>query len=218
MTDLWYLAYSLDYREIEKLVLECKLKIAHFVINRWVIDYFPQLEESFRNRSKHPVGIYWWRDEIFIILELHYTYLYRAIDKKGQPVDFMLSEKSDEPAVCAFFNKTIESSGIPDKVIMNKSGANKARIDTIKMRLMLMFILVDMRTPIIIRQIKYLNNIIKQDRRSIKKITIPMKRFKTFHSSQATITGIEMHQIIHKGKHSQSGSQTIFEQFYGHAA
>lgn len=116
-------------------------------------------------------------------------YLYRAVDKESYTVDFMLSEKRDEPAARAFFVKAIGSSGIPEKVAMDKSDANKAGIDTINLHLTLLCILSGVFTQITVRQIKYLNNIMEQDHRFVKKIAKPMKRFKAFHSAEATLTG-----------------------------
>ena len=130
----------------------------------------------------------------------------------------MLSEKRHEPAARAFFEKAIGSSGIPDKVTMDKSGANKAGIDTINLHLALLFMLTGVFIQITIRQIKYLNNIIEQDHRFIKKITFQMKGFKAFHSADATLSGIELHHMPKKGQHTQSANQAIFEQFYGLAA
>ena len=69
-----------------------------------------------------------------------------------------------------------------------------------------------------VRQIKYLNNIVEQDHRFIKKITKAMMGFKAFHSAQATLSGIELHHMLRKNQHQQSESMTIFEQFYALAA
>ena len=150
-------------------------------------------------------------DETCIKVKGQWVYLYRA-------VDFMLSEKRHEPAARAFFEKAIGSSGIPDKVTMDKSGANKAGIDTINLHLVLLFMLTGVFIQITIRQIKYLNNIVEQDHRFVKKITCQMKGFKAFHSADATLSGIELHHMLKKGQHTQSDHQTIFEQFYGLAA
>jgi putative transposase len=98
----------------------------------------------------------------------------------------MLSEKRDEPAARAFFNKAINSNGLPLQMT--------------------------------IRQIKYLNNIIDQDHRFVKKITNGMRGFKAFHSAEATLSGIELHHMLRKNQHIQSSNMTIFEQFYGLAA
>ncbi|MGC1181952.1 IS6 family transposase [Legionella sp.] len=211
----WYLAYSLSYRDIEELALERGLKADHSTLNRWVIEYAPQLEESFRKRNKRSMGISWRMDETYIKVKGLWVYLYRAVDREGNTVDFMLSEKRDEPAARAFFEKAMGSSGIPDKVTMDKSGANKAGIDTINLHLALLFMLGGLFVQLTVRQIKYLNNIVEQDHRFIKKITKPMKNFKAFHSADATLAGIELHHMLRKKQHTQSANQTIFEQFYG---
>jgi len=135
---------------VEELALEPGLKVDHATINRWVICYSPQLEEVFRKRYKHPVGIFWRMHETYIKLKSQWVYLYRA-------VDFMLLEKRKEPAKREFFEKAIGSSGIPDKVTMDKSGANKAAIDTINLHLALLFMLNGVFILITIRQIGTVN-------------------------------------------------------------
>ena len=213
-----YLAYSLSYRDIEELALERELKVDHSTINRWVIEYAPQLEEAFRKHYKQPVWISWRMDETYIKVKGQWMYLYRAVDKEAKTVDFILSEKRDEPAARAFFEKAIGSNGLPDKVTMDKSGANKAGIDTINLQLALLFMFGGMFIQLTVRQIKYLNNIVEQVRRFIKKITKPMKGFKAFHSKSATLSGIELHHMLRKGQHTQSANKTIFEQFLELAA
>ena len=104
----------------------------------------------------------------------------------------MLSEKRDEPAARAFFEKAIGYNGLPEKVTIDKSGANKAGIDTINLKLVLLCLLGFMFVQLTVRQIKYLNNIVEQDHRFIKKITKPMKGFKAFHSAEATLSGVEL--------------------------
>jgi len=157
-------------------------------------------------------------DETYIKVKGKWVYLYRAVDKEGNTVDFMLSEHRDEPSAKAFFEKAIGSSGIPDKVNMDKSGANKAGVDTINLRLALLFMMGGLFLQINVRQVKYLNNVIEQDHRFIKKITKQMKGFKAFHSADATLSGIELHHMLRKGQHNQSDNQNIFEQFYRLAA
>lgn len=213
----WYLAYSLSYRDVEELALERGLKVDHSTINRWVLEYAPQLEETFRKRYKRPVGISWRMDETDIKVKGQWVYLYRAVDKEGKTVDFLLSEKRDEPAARAFFEKAIGSNGLPEKVTMDKSGANKAGIDTINLHLALLLMLGGLFVQLTVRQIKYLNNIVEQDHRFIKKIK-PMKGFKAFHSADATLAGIELHHMLRKEQPNESANQTIVEQFYGLAA
>jgi len=101
----------------------------------------------------------------------------------------------------------------PEKVTIDKSGANKAGIDTINLKLALLCLLGFMFVQLTVRQIKYLNNIIEQDHRFIKKITKPMKGFKAFHSAQATLSGVELHHMLRKNQHQNSDNMTIFEQF-----
>ena len=218
MLTRWYLSYSLSYRDIEELALERGLNVDHSTVNRWVIRYSPQLEEVFRKRFKRPVGSSWRMDETYIKVKGKWVYLYRAVDKEGKTVDFMLSEKRDEPAARAFFKKAMGSNGVPDKVTLDKSGANKAGMNTINLRLALLFMLGCFFMQILVRQIKYLNNIVEQDHRFVKKITKPMKGFKSFEAADATLSGIELHHMLRKHQHAQSNNQTIFEQFNGLAA
>ena len=137
-------------------------------------------------------------DETYIKVKGKWVYLYRAVDKEGRTIDFMLSEKRDEPAARAFFEKAIDSSGLPEKVTMDKSGSNKAGINTINLYLVVLFLLGGVYCQITMRQIKYLNNIIEQDHRFIKKITNSMQGFKAFHSAEATLAGIELHHMLKK--------------------
>ena len=141
----WYVAYALSYRDIEELASECGPKVDHSTINRWVIYYAPQLEESFRKRYKRLVGISWRMDETYIKVKGQWVYSYRAVDKEGQTVYFMLSEKPDEPAARAW------SNGLPEKVSIDKSGANKAGIDTINLKLALLCLLGFMYDQLTVR-------------------------------------------------------------------
>jgi len=218
MTVRWYVAYSLSYRDIEELMLERGLDVDHTTVHRWVVTYSPELENKFSQQYKRKVGVSWRMDETYIKIKGEWYYLYRAVDKGGDTIDFMLSKKRDEPAARAFFNKAIGNSGLPETVTIDKSGANKAALDTINLQLALLFLLGGHFLQITIRQIKYLNNIVEQDHRGIKRITKPMLGFKAFHSGQATLAGIELHRMLKKGQHVACNDLSIFEQFYGLAA
>lgn len=218
MSIRWYVAYALSYRDIEELMLERGLSVDHSTINRWVVAYTPALENNFSQRYKRKVGVSWRMDETYIKIKGHWNYLYRAVDKSGQTIDFMLSKKRDEPAARSFFNKSIGRNGLPQTVTIDKSGSNKAALDRINLQLACLVLLGCSFIQINIRQIKYLNNIVEQDHRGVKKITKPMLGFKAFHSAQATLAGIELHRMLRKGQHRASNELSIFEQFYALAA
>ncbi len=214
----WYLAYSLSYRNLEEMMLERNIKVDHSTINRWVIQYAPLLENEFRKNYKRSVGNSWRMDETYIKIKGVWYYLYRAVDKEGDTIDFMLSKKRDEAAAINFFEKAIGSSGLPEKITIDKSGANKAGIDAINLQLALITLLGCTLMQIQIRQIKYLNNIVEQDHRGIKRIVNPMMCFKSFNSAQATIAGIELCRMLKKGQHINAKNSLAFDQFYALAA
>ena len=139
--------------------------------------------------------------------------MYRAIDKCGDTVDFLLSEKRDEAAATAFFRQAIDGNGLPKKVVIDKSGSNNAGLENINLLLMLARIF----SWIEILQVKYLNNRIEQDHRFIKKITRPMMGFKAFHSASATIAGVETAHMIRKGQLFEE-SLPVHKQFMALAA
>jgi len=214
----WYLSYALSCRDLEEMMIEKGIKVDHSTINRWVIHYAPLLEEEFRKNYKRKVGSSWRMDETYIKVKGIWQYLYRAVDKEGDTIDFMLAKNRDEAAAKAFFTKAIGSSGLPEKITIDKSGANKAGIDAINFQLLVLTLLGCSLMQIEIRQIKYLNNIIEQDHRGIKRITKLMMGFKAFHSAEATLAGIELCRMLKKGQHINSERAFAFEQFYALAA
>ena len=96
--------------------------IDHFSINRWAIQFLPLLEKVFR-QHKRSVGVSWRLDETFIKVEGDWKNLYRAVDKQGKTVDFLLTAQRDKAAAIRFFDKAMKISGVPEKVTMDKSGA-----------------------------------------------------------------------------------------------
>src|SRR5665811_921990 len=127
----WYAAYPLSYLHLEEMMQERSLFVDHSSINRWAIRFLPLFEKVFR-KYKHPAGGSWRMDETYIKVKGGWKYLYRAVDKQGKTVDFLLAAKRDKAAAMRFFDKAIQTNGVPAKVTMDKSGANKAAIDEIK--------------------------------------------------------------------------------------
>lgn len=142
-----------------------------------------------------------------------WTYLYRAVDRDGQTLDFLLSERRDLAAARRFFRRAIETNSVPEQVVIDKSGANLAALQAVNTILKF----TGSGQTIEIRQVKYLNNIIEQDHRFIKRITGPMMGFKAFHSATATIAGIETAHMIRKGQIPANGAMP-FQIFAGLAA
>lgn len=208
MSVRWYLAYSLSYRDIEELLAERGIRIDHSTVNRWVIYYSPRLEANFSKQHKRRIGSSWRMDETYIKVKGKWCYLYRAVDKAGDTIDSMLSKTRDEIAAKRFFEKAIGYSETPEKVTIDKSGSNNAALKSVNKRL-------PENDKIEIRQIKYLNNIVEQDHRFIKRVTKPMMGFKSFHSACATIIGIELHHMLRKDQHIDAANIPVFEQFYG---
>lgn len=191
----FYVRYAVSYRDLEEIMEERGVNVDHATLNRWVIKYSASLALEAKKR-KRPVATSWRLDETYIKIKGQWVYLYRAVDKFGDTIDFMLSEHRDEAAATAFIKKAINANGFPDKVVIDKSGANYAGLNNINLLLMLAGLICFIE----ILQVKYLNNIVEQDHRFIKKITKPMMGFKAFHSAKATLDGIETAHMIRKGQ------------------
>ena len=150
-------------------------------------------------------------DETYIKVRGQWMYLYRAVDKEGKTIDFLLRAKRDRAAATMFFEKAMRQNGDPAKVTMDKSGANKSAMDVINQ---------DRAVSIEVRQIKYLNNIVEQDHRAVKRITKPMMGFKSFRAARNVLAGIELMHMIRKGQMvtSENDERSFADQFYALAA
>ena len=190
----WYVAYSLSYRDLEELMQERGYAVDHSTVQRWVVHYAPRIEKAFR-KTKKRVGNRWRLDETYIKIRGEWKYLYRAVDKQGHTVDFLLTAKRDKKAARRFLNKAIGSNGKPSLINIDKSGANTASIKQFNR---------DENKRVKIRQCKYLNNIVEQDHRFIKRRTRPMLGFKSFWSAWATLAGIELWRMLKKGQNKSS--------------
>ena len=206
----WYLAYPLSYRHVEELLEARGVPVDHATIQRWVVKDSPQREEAL-HRRKRPVWVSWRMDETYIRVKGQWYYLYRAVDKTGQTIDFLLTRHRDERAAKRFLTKAIRRHGVPEKITIDGSAANEAAIKSYN---------EEHGTAIVIRQVKYLNNVVEQDHRGVKRITRPMLGFKAFDAAQSTLVGIELMHMLRKGQLAGGVEQglTVAEQFYALAA
>jgi len=188
----WYITYKLSYRDLVEMMDERGVDISHTTILRWVQRYVPEVEKRWHRYSRS-VGTSWRVDETYIRVRGRWTYLYRAIDKQGLTVDFLLSEHSDIAAAKQFFTRAVERHGAPERITLDGYPATHAAVAELKKRGVL-----HLKTKIWTS--KYLNNIIEQDHRRVKQRIYPMLGFKNFRNATITISGIELVQKIRKGQ------------------
>ena len=212
----WYVSYALSYRNIEEMMFERGFEIDHATLNRWVLHFSPLLEQASR-KFKRPVHRSWRMDETYIKIKGKWRYLYRTVDKYGATVEFMASKKRDAAAAKAFFRKAFRHNRMRYRVNIDKSGSNKAALDHFNKPSMFTG-----QRNFILSQAKYLNNIVEQDHRHIKRITSPMGCFRKMHSASRTLAGIELMNMIKKKQftipHMTGINLTPAQQFYALAA
>jgi putative transposase len=202
----WYAAYPLSLRNLEEMMAERGVAVDHATVHRWSGKILPVLAAVFRRR-KRPVGSSWRVDETSIRVSGQWKYLYRAVDKLGQTVDFVLTARRDLAAARRFFERAIDLHDAPEKITIDKSGANTAAVHSL---------VADSGLSIELRQSKYLNNLVEQDHRAIKRRVRPMLGFKDFHSAGRLIAGIETMHMILKGQLDcpEGAAMSAAEQFY----
>jgi transposase-like protein len=147
----WYVAYPLSYRHVEELVEERGVRLDHATIQRWVVKYRPLLEKTF-HRRKRPVGRRWRLDETDMRVNGEWRYVYRAVDKSGQTINFLHTEHRDTEAALRFLTHAIHRHGVPETITIDGSAPHEAAIKRYHEA---------HSTHIIIRQVKYLNNIVE---------------------------------------------------------
>ena len=203
------LRFTLSYRDVEELLQIRGVEVDHSTIQRWVFKFSPEVEKNM-NKRKRQVGSSWRMDETYIKVGGKDRYLYRAVDKFGNTVDFLLTKRRMKGSAQKFLNKAIGNNSKPRVINIDKSGANKSGIRSINRELLTV-------KKIKIRQYKYLNNIVEQDHRNIKRRISIDTGFKEFDSAQRTLAGIEVVNIIRKGQIADS-RKTTFKTFCSLAA
>ena len=186
----WYAAYPLSLRNLEEMMAERGVIVDHVTVHRWALKMLPVLGAVFRRR-KRPVGSSWRMDETYVKVGGEWKYLYRAVDGLGETVDFLLCAHRDVAAARRYFERANDLHDTPEKITLDKSGANTAAVHGL---------IADSGLRIELRQSKYLNNVVEQDHRAIKRRTRAMMGFKFFDSARKIVGGIETMHMIKKGQ------------------
>ena len=190
----WYLRYPLAYEHVAELLAERGLEVDASCVWRWVQAYSCELNKRCRPHLKRTNKSY-RVDETYIKVKGQDKYLYRAVDSTGQTIDFLLSAKRDTAAAKRFFEKVFSSpaNSIPRVINVDKNPAYPAAVNALKAERIL-------PQRVRLRQCKYLNNVIEQDHRTVKKRTWLAKGYGSFQSAWRTLEGIETMSMIRKGR------------------
>jgi transposase, IS6 family len=191
----WYLRYALSYRDVEELMGERGVWVDHTTVFRWVQRYAPELDKRCRPQLKVTNDSY-RVDETYIKIKKQWYYLYRAVDSTGATLDFMLSPTRDAEAAERFFRRVLQASHTrtPRVITVDKNAAYPPAFEALQQ---------DSTLPetCLLRQRKYLNNVMEQDHRFVKRRVNPGLGFGAFHTAQRTIQGYEAIHMIRKGQH-----------------
>src|SRR5450631_2393078 len=192
----WYITYRLSYRDLVEMMAERGVQVAHSTILRWVTRYVPEYEKRW-NRFSRPVGTSWRTDETYVSIRGKWHYFYRAVDKQGKTVDFLLRRDRGIAAAQAFFRKALATNlnRLPRKVTLDGYMPSHRALRLLRRE--------DSRwRNIEVRTCKYLNNIVEQDHRAIKRRCASMAGFKSFDNAAITLAGIELAHRIHNRQFS----------------
>jgi transposase-like protein len=205
----WYVANPLSSRQLEESQARGGA-VDHATLNREVLTYAPEVELPFRRRQQ-PVGRSWRMDDTSVLGNGQWNYGYRAVDNEGHTMDVLLNPNRDRDAAEAFVHTAIRTQGLSAKITIDQSGAKTQAIEPDNR---------DLHTASRIRHATYLNHLMEQDCRAVKRLVRPMFGFTFCWAACGTIAGIEVLHATRKGQwaHTGEGYQTPAEQFYSLAA
>jgi transposase, IS6 family len=213
----WYLRYALSYRDLEEIMLERGLHVDHTTIYRWVQQYAPELERRCRPHLKTTTDS-WRVDETYIKIKKQWMYLYRAVDSQGNTLEFLLSPTRDAEAAKYFFLKALHSiTGsapqthpfevqIPQPTVAASLAMSAPRVINVDKNAAYLKAFNELKAEgylpesCELRQVKYLNNLIEQDHRFIKRLTKPGMGFFSFETAWRTLQGYEIMNMLRKGQ------------------
>jgi transposase, IS6 family len=190
----WYLQFPISYRDLERMFSDRGIQVDHTTLFRWIQAYAPELERRVRPHLRTTNGS-WRVDETYIQVKGEWVYLYRAVDAAGQTVVFLLSAKRDAAAARRFFRKALKQSHTvnPRTITVDKNAAYPIATKTMKRG-------GELWQFAKLRQVSFLNNIVEQDHRRIKRLVRPGPGFKSFVTAIQTIAGYEAMAMIRKGQ------------------
>jgi len=190
----WYLRFSLSYRDVEELLTERGIPADHTTVWRWVQRYAPELNKRCRRELK-PTNGSWRVDETYIRAKGKWVYLYRAVDSTGATIDFLLAAHRDAAAAKRFFQKALRASGHPRPRVINVDGNPSYPKVVAELRAA-----GELARRCRCRTCPYLNNIVEQDHRAIKRRVNASQGFRSFRGASRTIQGYEAVNMIRKGQ------------------
>jgi transposase-like protein len=197
----WYLRYCLSYRDLEEMMVERGLKVDHTTIYRWVQQYAPELEKRCKPHLKQTTDS-WRVDETYIKVKGEWLYLYRAVDSAGNTLEFLLSEHQDTQAAKRFLARALDAghTSTPRVINVDRNPAYPKAVDELKAE-------GQLPQGCQLRPVKYLNNLIEQDHRFIKRLVKAGLGFCSFPTAWRTLRGYETMQMIRKGQVQVGGIQ-----------
>jgi IS6 family transposase len=190
----WYLRYALSYRDVEELLLERGLHVDHTTVFRWVQCYAPELDKRCRPYLTATIDSY-RVDETYIKIKKQWSYLYRAVDSEGHTLDFWLSATREAQAAERFFRKALRAqhTATPRVITVDQNPAYPPAFEALQQA-------GDLPDSCTLRQCKYLNNVVEQDHRFVKRRVNSGLGFGSFHTAQRTWQGYEAMPMIRKGQ------------------
>jgi len=190
----WYVRYSLSYRDLEEMMRERGLCVDHTTIYRWVQQYAPELEKRCKPHLK-ATNDSWRVDETYVKVKKVWMYLYRVVDSQGNTLEFLLSPTRDAEAAKRFFAKTLTAphTTTPRVITVDKNAAYPKAFKELQAE-------GAIPDSCELRQVKYLNNIVEQDHRFIKRRVKPGLGFFSFETAWNTLQGYEVMNMVRKGQ------------------
>jgi transposase-like protein len=213
----WYCKYGISYRDLAEMMHERGVAVDPSTIFRWVQRYAPEIEKRIRPYRGPPSGS-WRVDETYIRVGGNWKYLFRAVDKHGQLIAFMLSERRNTNAAYRFLRKAIKAMSHypPSSITTDKLASYPKAILRLQKEGLL-------SKDVVHRTSKYLNNILEADHGALKRVIRPTRGFQTMNTAAATVKGFEIMRMIRRGHYIQrvrraTGEIRLVNQLFGLAA